>query len=215
MEKKHPQFIVFEGIEACGKSTQIRLLSEGLSADGRQVLVLREPGGTEIGERVRAILKDTAYASKMQSETELLLMNAARAQLVREVIRPALEGGQTVICDRYYYSTLAYQGYGRGLAMDSLEAITRYAIGGVKPDVVLFLDISLEESWRRIGLRNAELRAQGGEVRDRFEESGREFYQRVYDGFQRLAQRLDVFRRIDGMESREVVASAVRKVVYG
>lgn len=200
------RFITFEGIEACGKSTQIQLLSQHFQAHGVEPLLLREPGGTAIGEKIRSLLKDSTYQGIMKDETELLLMNAARAQIVREVIQPALASGKTVICDRYYHSTLAYQGYGRGLPLESLRHIIDYAIGEVEPDIVFFLDIPLEISWQRIRKRNQELRAQGQSVADRFEESGESFFKRVYEGFQALASSDSRFQRINANQSPEAVA---------
>jgi dTMP kinase len=162
------RFIVFEGIEACGKTTQIELLAERFRARGQDPLILREPGGTEIGEKIRSLLKDSSYLGQMSPEAELLLMNASRAQLVREVIRPALEKGRIVICDRYFYSTIAYQGFGRSLPWDALNAVNRFAVGGLDADFVIFLDIPLEESWERLCRRNEELfQTQGIQIKDR------------------------------------------------
>ncbi len=208
------RFIVFEGIEACGKTTQIELLAERFRARGQVPLILREPGGTEIGEKIRALLKDPGYLGQMSPETELLLMSASRAQLVREVIRPALERGRIVICDRYYYSTIAYQGFGRSLPWDALNAVNRFAVDGLDPDCVIFLDITQEESWERLCRRNEELfQTQGIRIKDRFEESGRLFHERVYKGFQSLAEEWSLFRRINGAQSREEIAEEIWNIL--
>ena len=202
--------IVFEGIEACVKTTQIQLLAKRLEAECKITpLILREPGGTKIGEEIRKILKNTDYQNNMCNETELLLMNAARAQLVREVIQPALLKGQPILCDRYYFSTLAYQGYGRGLPMQSLRGITEYAIGNIQPQVVIFLDIPLEVSLERIQSRNKFLKDQGLEIKDRFEESGKAFFERVHQGFQKLANEFSLIKKINANQSIEKVANEV------
>src|SRR6266550_9628152 len=122
-------FISFEGTEGCGKSTQIKLLAERLAALGHRVHTLREPGGTPIGEEIRHTLKHSPQNQAMTAEAELLLMNASRAQLVREVIRPALAAGEVVLCDRFYDSTTAYQGHGRGLNLETVRRIIDFAVG--------------------------------------------------------------------------------------
>src|SRR5881392_1518286 len=132
-------FITFEGTEGSGKSTHIQLLSEPLRAAGRIVRVLREPGGTPIGEEIRHTLKHSAQNQAMQAETELLLMNASRAQLVREVIRPALAAGEVVLCDRFYDSTTAYQGHGRQLDLNIVRAVIDFAVGDTRPHLTLLL----------------------------------------------------------------------------
>jgi len=203
-------FIVFEGIEACGKTTQIQLLAKRLKDEYNITpLILREPGGTDIGEEIRKILKNTDYQNNMCNETELLLMNAARAQLVREVIQPILLKGQPILCDRYYFSTLAYQGFGRRLPMRSLKEITKYAIGNIQPQVVIFLDIPLEVSLERIQSRNKFLRDQGLEIKDRFEESGKAFFERVHQGFQELVNEFPLIKKINANQSIEKVANEV------
>src|ERR1044071_10342188 len=121
-------FITFEGTEGSGKSTQIKRLANRIAALGHEVVVLREPGGTPIGEEIRHLLKHSAANDAMTPEAELLLMNAARAQLVREVIRPALDAGKVVLCDRFFDSTLVYQGHGRGLDLKDVRRITDFAI---------------------------------------------------------------------------------------
>ncbi|MCS7041134.1 MAG: dTMP kinase, partial [Caldilineales bacterium] len=141
-------FITFEGPDGSGKSTQIKLLAERLQAEGHNVLLTREPGGTEIGEQIRAVLHDLKNRA-MHPRTELLLYSAARAQLVEQVIRPHLAAGGLILSDRYYDSTLAYQGYGHGLDLTALRQITTFATGGLTPDLTLFLDLDAELGLRR------------------------------------------------------------------
>src|SRR5580700_6969827 len=146
-------FITFEGTEGCGKSTQITLLADRLRVLGRRVHVTREPGGTPIGEEIRHTLKHSEANAAMTPEAELLLMNASRAQLVREVIRPALAAGEIVLCDRFYDSTTAYQGYGRQLDLKMVQEIVDVAVGETKPDLTLLLTVSQEISELRRAMR--------------------------------------------------------------
>ncbi|MCB8960855.1 MAG: dTMP kinase [Ardenticatenales bacterium] len=170
-------FVTFEGSEGSGKSTQLRLLVEYLQAQGREIVVTREPGGTQIGEQIRDILHDVANTA-MTSEAEILLYSAARAQLVREVIRPALAAGKLVLSDRYYDSTYAYQGYGRGLDLTMLRHVTQLATGGLKPDLTIFFDLSVERGLAR--------RVAGGDEMNRMDQQQMAFYERVYAGYQEL-----------------------------
>src|SRR5438552_6838460 len=142
--------ITFEGTEGSGKSTHVQLLAERLRTAGRTVRVLREPGGTPIGEEIRHTLKHSQQNHAMTAETELLLMNASRAQLVREIIRPALAAGETVLCDRYYDSTIAYQGYGRGLDLKTVDRVINLAVGETRPDrtIVFLVPLGLSEKRR-------------------------------------------------------------------
>lgn len=141
-------FVTLEGPEGSGKSTQTRLLSDALNRAGHPVLTTREPGGTRIGNAIRALLLNVEH-TEMVPRAETLLFNAARAQLVDELIRPALQAGQIVLCDRYADSTLAYQGYGHGQALSELRALIRYATGGLVPALTLYLDIAPEDGLRR------------------------------------------------------------------
>jgi dTMP kinase len=177
------RFITFEGTEGCGKSTQIRLLAERLQALGHHVRTLREPGGTPIGEEIRHTLKHSADNAAMTAEAELLLMNASRAQLVREVIRPALAAGEIVLCDRFYDSTIAYQAYGRQLNLATVKAVIAFAVGETQPDLTLWLHVSPEVSAERLRSRQKNLPF----VRDRIEEADQAFFQRVAHGFEALA----------------------------
>jgi dTMP kinase len=176
-------FITFEGTEGSGKSTQISLLAEHLRAMGRSVRTLREPGGTPIGEEIRHTLKHSAANQAMTPEAELLLMNASRAQLVREVIRPALTAGEIVLSDRFYDSTVAYQGHGRGLDLDMVNAIIDVAVGETRPDLTLLLLVSHETSEERRLARQSTLPF----MRDRLEEADRDFFERVIKGYHNIA----------------------------
>jgi dTMP kinase len=177
-------FITFEGNEGSGKSTQIERLAARLAALGHRVVALREPGGTPIGEEIRHTLKHSHQNHAMTPEAELLLMSASRAQLVREVIRPALAAGRIVLCDRFHDSTTAYQGYGREMDLDRVQAITDFAIGDTRPHLTLLMLVSHELSEQRRQRRQA----RGRKVRDRFEEADRAFFARVERGYRALAQ---------------------------
>jgi len=170
-------FIVFEGGEGCGKSTQTRALYRRLSKDGFRAVLTREPGGTRLGERVRRHLKRTGE-TRISPLAELFLIATARAQLVSEVIRPELEKGKTVICDRFTPSTLAYQGYGRGLDIDALRDVNSIATDGLYPDLVVLLDIPVEAGLGRKKSRE----------RDRFESQSLAFHARVRRGYLDMAK---------------------------
>lgn len=179
----HGLFITFEGTEGCGKSTQVSLLAERLRALGRTVRTLREPGGTPIGEEIRHTLKHSLHNHAMTAEAELLLMNASRAQIVREVIRPALAKGEIILCDRFYDSTTAYQGYGRQLDLKMVAAIIDVAVGGTRPDLTLLLQVPPAISAERLAARQSTMPF----VRDRIEEADRSFFERVAKGYEALA----------------------------
>lgn len=193
-------FITFEGVEGCGKSTQIERLRERLEAAGRNVIVTREPGGTEISEAIRALLLDPAH-TVMAPATELLLYAAARAQHVCERIRPALEAGRVVLCDRYADSTTAYQGAGRGLTPESLAQLHAMATGGLWPHLTLIIDLPAEEGLQR---------ARGRGRSDRLEQESIDFHERVRQGFLGLAAREpERIKIIEGRQSIEAVAEAI------
>ena len=195
-------FITFEGTEGSGKTTQIATLTEMLRGLGHTVRTLREPGGTAIGEEIRHTLKHSEANRNMTPEAELLLMNASRAQLVREIIQPALAAGEIVVCDRFYDSTIAYQAYGRGLDLKQVERVIAVAAGGTQPDLTLLLMVPVSVSeFRRRG-RVAE--------RDRMEEADRAFFERVEKGYEAIAaaQKRRV-RRIDATLSVQEVAEQV------
>ena len=170
-------FITFEGTEGCGKSTHIHKLTERLQTEGHTVRVVREPGGTESGEQIRKLLKHGP--KNLTAEAELLLMNASRAQLVREVIRPALAAGEVVLCDRFYDSTTVYQGAGRGLDAAQVQSIIDFAVGETRPDLTILLQIPIKISEKRRANRRGT---------DRFESANREFFERVEAGYAALAQ---------------------------
>ena len=221
-------FITFEGTEGGGKSTQIRLLADRLRESGRTVCLLREPGGTPIGEEIRHTLKHSEANDAMTPEAELLLLNASRAQLVREVIRPALAAGQVVLCDRFYDSTTAYQGYGRQLDLARVKAVTEIAIEGTRPDLTLLLDIPVDVSEARRLSRQKQLldvpRSAAGKervklgfnepLRDRMEEADRAFFERVHEGFAAIAAAEPKrVRVIDATKSIEAVSALVWEAV--
>lgn len=172
-------FITFEGIDFSGKTTQATLAADRLRSTGREVLLVREPGGTGLSERIRSILLDKAELA-IDPVPELLLFNAARAQLVREVIRPALAAGTIVVCDRFYDSTTAYQGYGRDLPLGDVKAVNAFAAGGTVPDLTLFVDVDPAEILRR--------KARNGHSPDRMERSGDDFYAKVVRGYRDIAR---------------------------
>jgi dTMP kinase len=176
-------FITFEGTEGSGKSTQVPLLVERLREWGHTVKVFREPGGTPIGEEIRHTLKHSHANAAMTAEAELLLMNASRAQLVREVIRPALARGEVIVCDRFYDSTTAYQGYGRQLDLQTVKHIIDLAVGTSRPDLTLFLKVPQNVSEERLRSRQATMPF----IRDRMEEADRAFFERVAKGYDAVA----------------------------
>ena len=178
-------FITFEGTEGSGKTTQISLLAERLRSKGHTVRTLREPGGTPIGEEIRHTLKHSPANHAMTPEAELLLMNASRAQLVREVIRPALEAGEIVLCDRFYDSTTAYQGYGRQLDLQVVKHIIDVAVGETHPDLTLLFLVPQEVSEARRLARQPTLPLPF--QRDRMEEADQSFFARVARGYHAIA----------------------------
>ena len=205
-------FITFEGSEGCGKSTQVKLLVERLTKLGHTVRLTREPGGTPIGEEIRHTLKHSQDNAAMTWEAELLLMNASRAQLVREIIRPALAAGETVICDRFYDSTTAYQGYGRQLDLAAVQSIIRFAVGETRPDLTLLVAVPAEVSAERLRSRQATLPF----VRDRIEESDRAFFDRVANGYEAIARaEPERVQRVDGVGTLESVHAAIWQLVEG
>jgi len=203
-------FITFEGTEGCGKSTQVELLAERLRALGHRVRVLREPGGTPIGEEIRHTLKHSKVNVTMTYETELLLMNASRAQLVRETIRPALAVGEIVVCDRFYDSTTAYQGYGRGLDLALVRSVIDFAVGDTRPNLTLLLHVPPEVSAERLQSRQSTLPF----VRDRIEEGDRYFFERVAQGYEAIAAaEPNRVRVVSGTGAIEVVCENIWELV--
>ena len=173
-------FLSFEGGEASGKSVQAKRLVDRLVADGRAVVAVREPGSTPVGERVRDVVLH-AQDIPLAPNAQALLYSTARAQLVRDVIRPALEAGKIVVVDRFFDSTLAYQGYGHGADLDGLRAVTAFAVGDTRPDRTLLLDLPVDAAEGRAATRKP------GRAWDRFEAETSAFHRRVRDGYLRLA----------------------------
>jgi dTMP kinase len=173
-------FITFEGPDGGGKTTQVAMTVETLKARGHNVLLTREPGGTAIGDQIRHVLHDMKN-QMMHPRTELLLYSASRAQIVEEVIKPHMASGGLVICDRFFDSTYAYQGYGHGLSLTQLKQITKFATGGLKPDLTILLDIAPEDSLQR---RLSSL-DKGGEW-NRLDAMALDFHKRVRDGYHKL-----------------------------
>jgi dTMP kinase len=202
--------ITFEGTEGCGKSTQINLLAERLGSQGRVAMTVREPGGTSIGEEIRHTLKHSASNHAMTPEAELLLMNASRAQLVREVIRPALSAGGIVLCDRFYDSTTAYQGHGRGLDLKLVRTVIDFAVGETQPDLTLLFHVPPEVSRERLASRQATLPF----MRDRMEEADNDFFERVVKGYRAVAAAEPKrVKLIDATGSVETVKGEIWKLV--
>ena len=203
-------FVTLEGPEGCGKSTQARLLLEYLHErlGEDKVILTREPGGTEIGEQIRNVIHSMRNM-EMSPTTEFLLYNAARAQIVAEVIRPALDAGKLVLCDRFADSTIAYQGYGRQLEMTMVKQVIKYATGGLKPDLTFYLDVSVEEGLAR--------RVHGhsrGEEINRMDSQAREFYERATRGYEiMMSQEPSRWVRIDGCRTVEQVQADLRKTL--
>jgi dTMP kinase len=177
-------FITFEGSEGCGKSTQVQRVAARLQQAGVPVLVTREPGGTAIGEKIRDLLQFAPESFAMTAETEVLLFEASRSQLVRETIRPALEKGTVVISDRFFDSTTVYQGVARKLAPGIVETLNTFAVGSARPDLTFILDVDVVTARARM-LR----RVRPVAVVDRMEQEPDEFYERVCAGYRELAKR--------------------------
>ena len=193
------RLIAFEGGEACGKSTQAALLASRIGA-----VLTREPGGTAVGEQVRELLLSPAL-DDLDARAEALFLAAARAQHVAEVVAPALAAGRHVVTDRYSHSSLAYQGYGRGLPVEEVQELSHWATGGLWPDVVVLLDLPERDAWTR----------RGGHP-DRFEAEGHEFHERVLAGFRTMAvEDAEHWRVVDASGSVDEVAARVWDAVAG
>jgi len=194
-------FISFEGIDFSGKSTQIELLKDYLVEHGKKVEVLREPGGTEISEKIRNILLDNKNL-EMFGEAELLLFSASRAQLVREKIRPYLEKGIYVISDRFHDSSTAYQGYGRGVPLGIVDNVHSLAIGDTIPELTFFIDIP-------VGIANERRKKKSKGKLDRIELADLEFYNRVRSGYLEIARKEERFKVIDGTQNIETIQNQI------
>jgi len=195
------KFITFEGSEGCGKSTQSKLLYGYLKRKGKRVIYLREPGGTRIGEKIRKILLDPKNHITPICETSLYM--AARAQLVDEIIKPALLKGKIVICDRFLDSTLAYQGYGLGISVDFIKSVGKFVTCGIKPDLTILLDLPVKK-----GLKHRELQ------KDRIEKRSLKYHQRVRKGYLKLAslepERIKIVK-VD--KDKTVTQQKIRKII--
>src|SRR5882762_7970800 len=201
--KTSGRLISFEGSEGSGKSTQIALLAAHFQKTHREVITTREPGGTEIGEQIRNIIVHNSKGDEMCAETELLLFSAARAQLVREVIAPALVRGTIVLSDRYLDSSTVYQGIGRNLAADPVAQINRFAVGNVMPDITIVIDVPTEVSLARLKQRASDLP-------DRMERENVNFYTKIRDGYLVLTKGMpERFIVIDGTKPQDSIAKKI------
>ena len=173
------KFITLEGIEGSGKTTQLKYIVEYLKQAAKDVVCTREPGGTLVSEKIRDILLDHELPS-MHSDTELMLMFAARVEHIKRVIEPAIHRGQWVVCDRFYDASYAYQGYGRGISLDRIDKLKSFSIGDLAPDKTFILDVSLDVSMQRVAQRGN---------KDRFENEKIDFYKKVREGYLAIAQK--------------------------
>lgn len=202
-QKTKGRLISFEGSEGSGKSTQIAQLAASLEAAGYEVITVREPGGTEIGEQIRGIIVHNSKGDEMCPETELLLFAAARAQLVREVIVPALMRGVIVLSDRFLDSTTVYQGIGRNLALGPVNHINHFAVGNVMPDLTIVLDVPTEVSLQRI-------RQRASDLPDRMERQNIDFYTKVREGYLFLAKQMP--NRLSVIDGRQTEAEIQKDI---
>jgi len=201
------RLISFEGSEGSGKSTQISRLAAHLQKSGREVVTTREPGGTEIGEQVRNIIVHNSKGDEMCAETELLLFAAARAQVVREVIAPALVRGAIVLSDRFLDSSTVYQGIGRNLAADPVSQINRFAVGNVMPTLTLVIDVPTD-----VGL--ARIRQRASDLPDRMERENIDFYKKIREGYLLLAKSMpDRVVVIDGTQTQDAIEKKIWAIV--
>ncbi len=199
-------FITFEGPDGSGKSTQAGRLADRLRATGLGVLSVREPGGTDTGERIRQLVQHTPSQESLCAEAETLLFAASRAQLTRQLVLPALAAGTWVVCDRYADSTAVYQGYGRGMDLDAIRAINRMATADTEPDLTLLVDVTVETGQRRRAARHA------GEAAayDRMENQARDFHERVRAGYLAWARQFPArIRTVDGERDADAVAQEI------
>ena len=204
--KTAKRFFSLEGIDGSGKSTHIEKLANALEAEGYSVVRLREPGGAKISERIREILLDASFKGIMADKTELLLYNAARAQVIAEIIQPALDAGKIVIADRFAWSTFAYQGYARGLGAEQVQRLTELTCDGCFPELTVVLDIAVERGRARTARR--------GEAPDRLEQEKADFFERVRKGYLAAARDYpDCVSAIDADRSPDQVFADLYKLV--
>lgn len=195
-------FITFEGIDACGKTTQYRLLTEMLKERNIPFIFIREPGGTKAGEDIRKILLHNDYC--LSHKTEVLLFVASRAQLTKNIIAPALAEGKVIIADRFMDSSVAYQGYGRGLGSKIVESLNNFAVGEYTPDITFFIDITVDEAFKRMKL---------SKKNDKIEIEGKDFFEKVRNGyFELMKENKDRFIYIDGMKKEKEVFEKIKEV---
>ena len=200
------RFFSLEGIDGSGKTTQIDMLIAALEGEGFSVVKLREPGGAKISERVREILLDSSFKGIMGDKTELLLYNAARAQVIHEIVQPALDAGKVVIADRFAWSTFAYQGYARGLGADMVQKLTELTCGSCFPELTVVLDIDVQRGRARTAKR--------GEAPDRLEQEKADFFERVRQGYLAAAREYpDCVAAIDADRSPEAVFEDLYKLI--
>ena len=197
-------FITFEGLDFCGKSTQVKLLVKYLEEKNRKIEIIREPGGTPISEKIRDVLLDNKN-SEMTEVTEMLLFAASRSQLVNEVILPKLEEGYYIISDRFHDSSIAYQGYGRQIDLDFVTKLQMFVIKNTLPDLTFFIDIPISEVEKRKNLFKSEP--------DRIESSKSLFYERVLAGYNKITVEQKRFKRIDGFLSKEQIHNKIVKEI--
>ena len=201
--KKNFQFISFEGIEGCGKSTQAKKLYEYFLSKQTDCLLTREPGGSLAGEKIREILLNEDI-EKLSAKTELLLNFSARIEHVEKVIKPALKSGKIVICDRFVDSTFAYQGSAMGLSFEVIEQIQKISIGEFLPDITFLIDVAVDEAFARISDRGNN---------NRYEKLGKEFHKKVQDGFFELAKKNSRINIIDGRQNQQQVFQKILNII--
>ncbi|NTW83258.1 MAG: dTMP kinase [Chlorobiaceae bacterium] len=204
--------ITFEGIDGAGKSTQITKLIGWFERKGIETISLREPGGTDAAEKIRRILLDSS--GEITPLGELLLFSASRAELVQQVIIPALESEKTVILDRFYDSTTAYQGYGRGLDLDMLRSIIQISTCGIVPDITVFLDLDPETALKRKFAEKSIPIAFDSDELDRMERSGLEFYRKVHQGYREtIRQNANRFVILDAKENADIIHLKIKEII--
>lgn len=204
-------FISFEGPEGAGKSTQVKMLTRVLTERGRAVLTTREPGGTPLGEKLRRLLKHTLENEAPCPQTELLMMAASRAQLMRDIIKPALNNNRIVVVDRFLDSTTVYQGFGRGIDLEFIQRLHDFTVGDCRPDLTILLDLEV-----KTGIQRSSQRGLGLETEDRFDNENREFHQRIRQGFLALArQQPERIKIVDASPPAELVHKKITQIVEG
>ncbi len=199
------KFITFEGVEGCGKSTQTKMLQQFLHEKNYDAIITREPGGAKASEAIRAILLDDNLP-KLNAKSEILLNFAARIEHVEQLIKPALAAGKTVICDRFFDSTFAYQGFGFGVDLKLIEEVKKLAIGDFAPDITFLIDVPVDIAFARIEDRS---------TNNRYEKLGRDFHQRTRDGFLQIARENKRISVLDGTLPAKDLAVQIQKILHG